>query len=137
MEKAGGNRKYAHLNDQSDSEKSKIIREIQSEGLDPIIKVIASNLTEQEAFLIEKLLFGDSEIIFQISRPVIFSEKFRPHNTLHKNLPLFDFENQIMYVNVGEGPTRTWEDCREYGFMAAGQGVKYRDSIKRLNRGIL
>ncbi len=44
-------------------------------------------------------------------------------NTLHKELFDFDFQNGVYYMNVGEGnsDTRCWEDCRDYGFMAAGQ----------------
>ncbi len=54
--KGKGNRKAAHLHDDGDSEKTKIIREITKEGLEPIIKVIAKNLTESEALLVEKTL---------------------------------------------------------------------------------
>src|SRR5205823_7408993 len=54
--KGRGNRKNAHLNDEGDSEKSKIISEIKKEGLAPIIRVIAKSLTEDQAFLIEKTL---------------------------------------------------------------------------------
>jgi hypothetical protein len=39
------------------------------------------------------------------------------------------------FVNVGEGPHRTWEDNREYGFIGAGQGKWYSDALKRLSIG--
>lgn len=39
------------------------------------------------------------------------------------------------YVNVGEGPNRCWDDCRRYGFIAAGQGVAYSDPLKNLSVG--
>jgi hypothetical protein len=29
------------------------------------------------------------------------------------------------FVNVGEGEHRNWDDCRQYGFLSAGQGEKY------------
>jgi hypothetical protein len=54
--KGKGNRKEAHLKDDSDSGKAKQIKAITEEGLKPIIKVIAKGLTESEAFLIEKTL---------------------------------------------------------------------------------
>jgi len=30
-----------------------------------------------------------------------FADKFRPHNTLHKELSGFDYQNGIYYYNVG------------------------------------
>ena len=36
------------------------------------------------------------------------------------------------YVNVGEGASRSWEDCRQYGFLSAGGGRKYSDQLKHL-----
>jgi len=41
----------------------------------------------------------------------------------------------IYYVNVGDGEHRSWEDCKTYGFLSAGQGKKYRDAIQKLNVG--
>jgi hypothetical protein len=40
-----------------------------------------------------------------------------------------------LYVNIDEGPDRAWEDCRRYGFVAAGGGPKYRDALHRLEVG--
>jgi hypothetical protein len=54
--KGTGSRKFAHLYDDSDTEKAKRIKAIKKEGLEPIIKVIAKELTEKEAFLVEKTL---------------------------------------------------------------------------------
>jgi hypothetical protein len=39
------------------------------------------------------------------------------------------------YVNVGQGETRNWDDCRKYGFLSAGQGKQYSDPLKKLNVG--
>src|SRR5260221_13348499 len=81
-----GDRKYAHLGDETEKEKAKRIKEIHKSGLKPTIKVIAKDLTEQEAFLIEKTL------IWKLGRTLTnissghFAEKFRPHNTMHTNL---------------------------------------------------
>jgi len=50
-----GNRKSAHLIDNSNTEKTKRITAIKLAGLERIIKVIAKDLTEREAFLLRKL----------------------------------------------------------------------------------
>src|SRR3989344_839841 len=89
--KGSGSRKSAHLEDESDSEKAKRISEIQKEGLSPLIRVIARGLSESEAFLIEKTLLwklGKGTTNIATGH---FSEKFRPQNTLHKELSGFDF----------------------------------------------
>lgn len=39
------------------------------------------------------------------------------------------------YVNVGEGAHRNWEDCRRYGFVAAGGGRKWSDPLQKLQPG--
>ena len=94
--KGTGDRKYAHLSDDNDSdEKASRIKEIRADGLEPIIKVIARNLTEHDAFLIEKTL------IWKLGRQLTnvssgyFAEKFRRHNTMHLDLYGFDYQNGI------------------------------------------
>ena len=64
-----------------------------------------------------------------------FANKFRPHDTLHIDLAHFDYEKGLYYVNVGEGDNRCWEDCKEFGYMSAGQHPKYSDPIKTLEIG--
>lgn len=133
--KGKGSRKNAHLSDDSDSEKVKRIREIKKEGLNPIIKVIARNLSESEAFLVEKtLIWKLGKTLTNISSGN-FADKFRPKNTFHLNLDGFDFNKGLYYVNVGEGNHRCWEDCQKYGFMSAGQDIKYSDPIRTLEPG--
>lgn len=39
------------------------------------------------------------------------------------------------FVNVGEGPHRNWDDCRNYGFLSAGWGAWYSDRIRKLRVG--
>jgi hypothetical protein len=39
------------------------------------------------------------------------------------------------FVNVGESENRNWEDCRKYGFLAAGYGSKYSRALGRLPVG--
>ena len=133
--KGKGSRRYAHLTDASDSEKATLIRAITAEGLIPIIKTVAAGLTEAEAHLIETTLIwklGKNLTNLVAGRHVSL---FRPHRTMHRDLPGFDYRNGIYYVNVGDGPHRKWEDCRRLGFMSAGQGVEWRDQILELAEG--
>lgn len=124
--KGKGWRKESHLWDTSSTEKSKRIKAIKKEGLEPIIRVIAANLSEQEAFLIEKtLLWKLGKLTTNISSGH-FRDKFRPHDTLHKKLPGFDYQNGIYFYNVGEGAHRNWDDYRRYGFVSAGQRKPFR-----------
>lgn len=133
--KGKGNRKEAHLSDDSDSEKSKRIKAIHKAGQKPVIKVIARNLTEREAFFIEKTL------IWKLGRTLTnkssghFADKFRPHDTLHQELSGFDFKNGIYYINVGQGVHRCWDDCRQFNFLSAGQHKKYSDPLRTLEPG--
>ena len=130
--KGTGDRKYSHLGDDNDSEKNKRIKEIRAAGLEPIIKVIARNLTAHDAFLIEKtLIWKLGRTLTNISSGY-FSEKFRPHNTMHLDLYGFDYQNGIYYFNVGEGQHRTWADCRKYGFLSAGQGRIWGEQTQAL-----
>jgi hypothetical protein len=39
------------------------------------------------------------------------------------------------YVSIGEGESRSWEDCRRYGFVAAGGGKWYSASLLQLSPG--
>ena len=133
--KGKGNRKDAHLSDDSDSEKAKRIREIKNAGLKPIIRVIVRDLTEKEAFLIEKTLIWKLGKTLTNKSTGHFADKFRPHNTIYRELQGFDFRNEIYYVNVGEGPHRHWDDCKKYGFMTAGQGKQFSDPIRSLEPG--
>lgn len=133
--KGKGNRKHAHLSDETDSEKSKRIKAISNEGLKPIIKVIARHLTEREAFLVEKTL------IWKLGRNLTntssghFADKFRPHHTFHLDLSGFDFKNGVYYVNVGECTNRCWEDCKQYGFISAGQDKKWSSPLRTFEPG--
>ena len=54
--KGKGDRKDAHLGDTSDTEKANRIAKIKKAGLQPIIRVIARGLKEDEALLVEKTL---------------------------------------------------------------------------------
>ena len=130
-----GSRKETHLDDHSDSEKAKQIAEIQKEGLTPIVRVIARGLSEDEALLVEKTLLWKLGKWTTNVATGHFADKFRPHNTLHKELSGFDFRNGLYYYNVGEGPHRNWDDYTEFGFISAGQGARWRDAMLGFNKG--
>lgn len=134
--KGKGSRKEAHLTDVSDSAKVARINDIVSEGEKPIIRVIASGLTEHEALMVETTL------IWKLGRNLDniasghFVSRFRKPNTYHKELAHFDFENGIYYVNVGEGETRHWDDCKRFSFLAAGgHNPSWRKQISALVEG--
>lgn len=133
--KGKGSRKEAHLGDQTDSQKAKRIAEIKKEGLEPIIRVIAKDLTEQEALLVEKTLLWKLGKWTTNIATGHFADKFRPHNTLHKELSGFDYGNGVYYYNVGEGPYRNLNDYVQFGFISAGQGVRWRDAMLGFNEG--
>lgn len=133
--KGQGSRKEAHLKDASDSLKAKRIAAIKKEGLEPIIRVIARDLTEREAFLIEKTLLWKLGKGMTNIATGHFADKFRPHNTLHKELSGFDYQNSVYYYNVGEGKHRDWDDYIKFGFISAGQGPRWRDAMLGFNTG--
>lgn len=133
--KGKGSRKFAHLSDESDSGKAKRIRAIKSVGLTPIIRVIASDLSEHEAFLIETTLLWKLGKYTENVASGRFSGRFRPHNTMHSEISKFDYQKSIYYYNVGEGPCRNWDDYIKYGFISAGQGVRWRDAMLGFNPG--
>lgn len=127
--KGKGSRKDAHLFEDSDSEKSKRIKAIKKEGLEPIIRVIARGLSEHDALLVEKtLLWKLGKHLTNVSSGH-YSKNFRPHDTIYKKLSGFDFQNGLYYYNVSEGPHRNWDDYVKYGFISAGQAPRFRDAM--------
>ena len=46
-----------------------------------------------------------------------------------------DWDGHTYYVSFGEGPERSWEDAREYGFVAAGGGAWYSKTLRQLGEG--
>jgi uncharacterized protein len=133
--KGRGSRKNAHLSEASDSEKVRRITAIRKAELEPIIRVIARDLSEHDALLIEKTL------LWKLGRQLTnvasghYSGNFRPHNTMHLELSGFDFQRGVYYYNVGEGAHRNWDDYRTFGFIAAGQGARWRDAILGFQKG--
>jgi len=133
--KGRGSRKNAHLSDTSDSEKAKRIAAIKAAGLEPTIRVIARDLSEHDALLIEKTLLWKLGRHLTNQATGHYAKNFRPHDTLHVELDGFDYQRGIYYYNVGEGPCRDWDDYRQYGFISAGQGLSWRNAITGFNVG--
>jgi uncharacterized protein len=97
--------------------------------------VIARGLTESEALLVEKTLLWKLGKWTTNIASGSFADKFRPHNTLHKELSGFDYHAGIYYYNVGEGVHRNWNDYVSFGFISAGQGPKWRDAMLGFKAG--
>jgi len=133
--KGKGSRKEAHLFDRKRSEKADRINDIRKAKLAPIIRVVACRLTDRDALLVEKTLIWQSQGRLLNASSGHFKQEFRPQNTLHREIPEFDFHKQICYFNVGDGRCRKWEDNVKYEYIGAGHGPKFRDAIKGLSEG--
>jgi hypothetical protein len=133
--KGRGARKNAHLVDPSDTIKTRRIAAIRKEGQEPIVRVIARGLSEGEALLVEKTLLWKLGKWTDNLASGHYADRFRPHNTLHKELSGFDYRNGIYYYNVGEGPHRNWDDYVRFGFISGGQGERWRDAIRGFRPG--
>lgn len=133
--KGKGQRKDEHLNDAADSETTRRIAAIRKAGQKPIVRVVATGLSEHDALLVEKTL------LWKLGRHLTnvasghYAKNFRPHDTLHLELPRFDYQRGIYYYNVGESTHRDWDDYRRYGFISAGQGRRWRDAMLRFRPG--
>ena len=46
-----------------------------------------------------------------------------------------EWNGRDFYVSLGVGTHRTWDDCRRYGFISAGQGSWYSNTLKALEPG--
>jgi hypothetical protein len=84
-----GKRKFAHLDDKGDSKKTRIINKIKSEGIEPIIKVLAKDLTDDQAKLIEKTLIWSNYENLSNDSTGFYKDNFRPDDTLHKEIKGF------------------------------------------------
>lgn len=133
--KGQGSRKNAHLFDRKSSQKTARIKKIRAAQLKPIIRVVASNLTEYEAFLIESALIWKMGGKLTNTVRGLSAARFRDRDMLHRELSGFDYNNSIYYYNVGECEFRNWTDYCKYGFISAGQGKKFGTSLQRLRAG--
>lgn len=101
--------------------------------LDPSSERIVQYLSSEYEVNINCVFFdffkdGDQELLGRswLMDPEVVAEK----NT-SKKAPW----TGLYFVNVGDGQHRSWEDCVEFGFLSAGQGIKYSGPIKKLNIG--
>jgi len=134
--KGTGLRKNSHLRDKSDTEKVERIKAIRKEGLEPIIRVIATNLTEREALLIEASFLWKMGRFTDNIVGGHYLNNFRPLNSLHKEISNFDFYNGLYFYNVGEpSPTRNWDDYRKFNFISAGQEDRFRRAMQGFSPG--
>jgi len=133
--KGEGARKEEHAKSKAESRKANRIKQIIAAGAEPIVKVIAKGLTEEQAYLVETTLIWQAEgrTLNEAAGP--FSKHFRPHRTLHLTLPDFDRRHQLYFFNVGESKNRKWENSVKYGYVGAGHGKVYSRAIRGLQEG--
>ena len=131
-----GSRKNAHRPIKAGTEKEHRLHGIKHAGVKPLIRIIAANLTKDQALLVEKtLIWRTGESLTNVSGGH-YADNFRPPNTLHQSLPGFDTTRGVYFVNVGEfPPNRLWEDSRKYGYLAAGYGRQFTSQLERLEVG--
>src|SRR2546422_5290236 len=88
--KGKGSRRNAHLPNKAGSAKERQLHEIKRAGLEPLVRVVAASLTEDQALLVEKaLIWNTHEPLTNVSGGH-YADNFRPPNTLHLSLPGFD-----------------------------------------------
>lgn len=133
--KGRGSRKGAHLSDKSDKEKARQISAIRKAGQKPTIRVIARDLSEHDALLIEKTLLWKLGSQLTNVASGHYSQIFRPNNTLHLDLPGFDFQCGVYYYNVGECSCRNWNDYKKFGFISGGGGKRWREAMLGFQKG--
>lgn len=134
--KGKGSRKDVHESARSKSKLAKRIRQIKAAGEKPMVRVVARDLTEPEAFLVEAALIWQAQGKTANEASGHHSaEKFRPPLTLHRELPGFDSFRRVYFFNVGDGRCRTWENNVKYNYVGAGQGRSFRKAIEGLREG--
>lgn len=130
-------RMFAHLSDSSETKKTQKIEELENENLEPIIRILANDLSEEQALLIEStLIWWNQDNLTNIIKGK-YSYNFRPNvkYSLLRQVNQFDFKNGIYLVNCGDGDTRKWEDFKSIGFLSAGHDPKWSTPLKRLKIG--
>lgn len=134
--KGKGSRKDFHLNDRTQNVKTQRINDIKKAGCKPLVRVVARGLSSEQALLVEKTLIWKLGKVLTNDSTGHYSENFRPQNTLHIELPKFDYQRGIYYFNVGECERRNWDDYRNFGFISAGgRNPKWRNAIKGFDNG--
>ncbi|MBI4027480.1 MAG: hypothetical protein HY360_21015 [Verrucomicrobia bacterium] len=126
--------------DQGESDKAARIKQIKAAEIDPTIRIIATDLTEDQALLVETALIWKLGTRLTNKNSGRYASKFRPQNTLHRRHVGFDFSRRIHLFNVGEfdATHRSWDDCRNHGFLSAGFDFFPRETgIRVLRRDVL
>ncbi len=129
------NRKDSHLGDKKESRKTTRINKIRKAGLKPIVRVIAKNLTQREALLVEKTLIWKFGRNLTNESSGHFVDNFRSHDELYRELYGFDYQNGIYYFNVNEHNGGSWVDCKKYGFLSAWGSKIFGEQIQSFYEG--
>ncbi len=134
----GGRKSEHHGCKDDDTKKGRKLASILEAGLNPLVRVIARDLTEEQALLVEKALIWSSQNTLSNISSGHFAEHFRPHDSLQNEILEFDYFNAIYMINMSPGVHRAWDDARRYGFVSAGQNwKKWGSKLSRLKVGDL
>lgn len=99
----------------------------------PGVNSIPSSLPFLRAFVWVSFQYGldDRQAMAKLVRSIESAVELPP--TAPSSPPSLDWDRE-WFVNAGEGKgsQRSWEDCRKYGFISAGQGLKFAKMMKKL-----
>jgi hypothetical protein len=102
--------------------------------LDPSSKRIVEYLAKEHGVGINTVffsIFGDGGSQFLTTDWLMDQQEVEERSEGRKKLPW----SGLWYANVGEGPSRSWEDMRKFGFIAAGGGKTYSGKLDQLGAG--
>ena len=122
--KGKGNRKNAHL----------------YRWPNEIVRVIATDLTEQQAYFVEAALIWQARKDHKKIRNKQGGKRdyqFRPEGEPYAlKVPGFDYQQGLYRINVGDSGNwgRVWEDSKKYNFISAGHGKSFSDQIRGLKK---
>lgn len=104
--------------------------------LDALSKRIVEYLSEVHGVSINTLFFGtfdNNGRLMMAADWLMDQEEVVQRRESRKN-PLAPWTG-LWYVNVDDCRERSWQDCREFGFLGAGGGRKFSDQLQRLPVG--
>ena len=96
------------------------------EDIEPLIKVVAKNLSKDEATAMQAAFMWKLDSDFESNIDL------RDSNSMHKQLAGWDFSSRIHVWNLQESPQRSWKDFEKYGFLSGGQGARYKKEMMQL-----
>jgi len=76
-------------------------------------------------------IFGEGDNCFLATDWLMDQQEVAERSESRKKLPWSGY----WYANVGDGPHRSWDDMRKYGFIAAGGGRNYSSKLELLGLG--